>query len=506
MSNLEEFCKFDKIYEEVFEEHRRDAAAYFYYLDRSIFKSNDESNNYSHKAIEAIQQIFPHEQYEQWHLNSDDNKKIIEVPKISFDSVDKVLELQENMKMLESDSKTLAELMLFLGKFYKIKSNERYNSNHDVASQFQKIGEEFIEFLDKKGNNNKILKNWHEKIKPEFISTLETWREEIDFIEQVYSTGLALYKDSGEGINIKPVGIFEEEERGPLLRKINSQISKGVKKGTINIGDVILPFNLSIGHYNVSHENSASIIKGHFPYYSGIETVAYMFTAPFKELDHYLRFIYLTKDKDSPFCYPKFNSNNELLFDAKNMNPYFLKVLENEKNLTTNNLRITRNKNIVFVSGSNNGGKTTLLRNIGLIYNLAYHGAKVPATSCTLSPVDGINIYEPEVGFSSGTFKSNLTALKEDLEIAEKHPNYLYIVDEPIIGGTNLSAMKQAFDRFATRVSELKGTTIIATNHSEYLRECNSPKFLFYAMNKKHKINPGIGDSEGESIIKEVGF
>jgi len=99
--------------------------------------------------------------------------------------------------------------------------------------------------------------------------------------------------------------------------------------------------------------------------------------------------------------------------------------------IDSDQLRRDSNHSVLLVTGSNMGGKSTLLRSVALASILAQIGSYVCAKSCTLSPVDRIftrigaydNIYE-----GKSTFMTEL----EEVSVALRHStsHSLVLLDE----------------------------------------------------------------------------
>ena len=457
----------------------------FYSVYSEMFEDNEVyvAGHFTHGREEyALSKLLEKD----WEKNGLENTQYLKYPNPVAKSVDEILELQENMKSLETDKELLSNIIKYNSIFYRLVDRPYgyFEYINEAISNFKKNGEEFLSFLEKH-KKNKILAKWYSELKPKLKKAISVWAVEEEFIYKV-SSGLAFYQSGNEkGLKLKPFATFEESDE-VILKKITKELKKGTRKGYLNFGNITIPFQTHLGEYNVSSENKASIIKGEFPLYTGYQSLLQTFNEPFKDITRYLRLIYFTTNTDKTnFCYPKIDPTGEILLDVENLSPYALEVMDREDNLIKNNIKLTKDKPVLFISGANDGGKTTFLRSIDLLCDLTNLGAKVPATKCIITPHNETQMYFPEVGRSSGTFKTNLSNLKDFLE--RSNENYLNLIDEPVMGGTDLSALKEAFERFLERLQTTKGTHIIATNHSEWLQE--DMPFSFYKMNKKHKLS-----------------
>uniref|UniRef100_A0A2Z5U638 Putative DNA mismatch repair protein Msh6 n=1 Tax=Reticulitermes speratus TaxID=60591 RepID=A0A2Z5U638_9NEOP len=87
--------------------------------------------------------------------------------------------------------------------------------------------------------------------------------------------------------------------------------------------------------------------------------------------------------------------------------------------------------NVVLVTGPNMGGKSTLMRQVGLLVVMAHMGCHVPASSCELSPVDRVFTRlgaRDDIMAGESTFYVELSETASVLHHATKHS--LVLVDE----------------------------------------------------------------------------
>jgi len=78
-----------------------------------------------------------------------------------------------------------------------------------------------------------------------------------------------------------------------------------------------------------------------------------------------------------------------------------------------NSLKVESQQNLM-ISGPNMGGKTTLLRSIGIIYYLTMLGCAVPAESCSIHLVDSISV---RIGADDDASHGVSTFMNEMIEI-----------------------------------------------------------------------------------------
>ena len=103
-----------------------------------------------------------------------------------------------------------------------------------------------------------------------------------------------------------------------------------------------------------------------------------------------------------------------------------------------NDVGISGSLRVLLISGSNMSGKSTLLRTIGINTVLAMAGAPVRAGSFELSPLHvGASIrINDSLHDGSSRFYAEITRLRQLLDLAERTPPLLFLLDE-LMQGTN---------------------------------------------------------------------
>lgn len=93
---------------------------------------------------------------------------------------------------------------------------------------------------------------------------------------------------------------------------------------------------------------------------------------------------------------------------------------------------------VLLISGSNMSGKSTLLRTVGINTVLAMAGAPVRARSLTLTPLQvGASIrINDSLHEGSSRFYAEITRLRQLLDLTERTPPLLFLLDE-LMQGTN---------------------------------------------------------------------
>jgi DNA mismatch repair protein MutS len=143
-----------------------------------------------------------------------------------------------------------------------------------------------------------------------------------------------------------------------------------------------------------------------------------------------------------------------------------------------NDTRLGPKQRMQVITGPNMGGKSTYMRQVALIVLLASMGSYVPASACTLGPIDAIHTRigaADDLANAQSTFMLEMTEGAQILHAATPHS--LVLMDEIGRGtstfdglalasaiATHLHDKTQAFALFATHYFEL--TEFPATHHA----------------------------------------
>ena len=147
-------------------------------------------------------------------------------------------------------------------------------------------------------------------------------------------------------------------------------------------------------------------------------------------------------------------------------------------NFIANDTRLGARQRMQIITGPNMGGKSTYMRQVALIVLLASMGSYVPASACTLGPIDAIHTRigaADDLANAQSTFMLEMTEGAQILHAAT--PQSLVLMDEIGRGtstfdglalasaiATQLHDKTQAFTLFATHYFEL--TEFPATHHA----------------------------------------
>lgn len=186
-----------------------------------------------------------------------------------------------------------------------------------------------------------------------------------------------------------------------------------------------------------------------------------------------------------------------------------------------NSMDITENKNVMFLTGANMAGKSTLMKSVGIALYLAHMGFPVSVSQMKFSVMDGlytsINISDNlEQGYSH--FYAEVKRVKDVAEAVASSKKLFVIFDE-LFKGTNVKdaydatlAVTQAFSRYK-QCGFIISTHIIEV--TEELGACKENIQFFYLPTEMHekkpvytyKLKSGVSDDRhGMVLIEKEGI
>ena len=187
-------------------------------------------------------------------------------------------------------------------------------------------------------------------------------------------------------------------------------------------------------------------------------------------------------------------------------------------NFIANDTRLGAKQRMQIITGPNMGGKSTYMRQVALIVLLASMGSHVPASACTLGPIDAIHTRigaADDLANAQSTFMLEMTEGAQILHSAT--PQSLVLMDEIGRGtstfdglalasaiATQLHDKTQAFTLFATHYFEL--TEFPATHHAAmnvHVSATESGRDIVFL----HAIEPGpASKSYGVQVARLAGM
>jgi hypothetical protein len=191
------------------------------------------------------------------------------------------------------------------------------------------------------------------------------------------------------------------------------------------------------------------------------------------------------------------------------------------KNAKGNDIRLDRSNNVLFITGANMAGKSTLMKSIGVAVYLAHMGFPVAADRMEFSIKDGIfsSINLPDdISQSLSHFYAEVLRVKTVAEEVSRSKNLLVIFDE-LFKGTNV---KDAFDAtlaVTQAFAEYDNCSFVISTHilevaAELKQSHQNIQFSFMPtiMNGKipsytYKLQEGVSaDRHGMMIIENEGI
>lgn len=192
-----------------------------------------------------------------------------------------------------------------------------------------------------------------------------------------------------------------------------------------------------------------------------------------KELIYKIAFLDVLIDfakvsKENQWIKPEWNHNKELLL-TESRHPVVEKFLPKELNFIPNDVYLnTKDKSLAIITGPNMAGKSTYIRQVGLIQILAQMGSFVPAKKANLSIVDRIFT---RVGAGDNLAKGESTFFVEMLETARILHHFtedsLIIMDEVGRGTSTFDGLSIAWSIVEYLTEEIKPKTLFATHYHE---------------------------------------
>ena len=191
------------------------------------------------------------------------------------------------------------------------------------------------------------------------------------------------------------------------------------------------------------------------------------------------------------------------------------------KSPVANDLTISAENNIVFLTGANMAGKSTFMKTFGICIFLAHVGFPVPAQSMRFSVRDGLftTINLPDnlnQGFSH--FYAEVRRLKRCAQSVNKWPNLVIIFDE-LFRGTNVKDAYDATVAVTEAFSQKKSCVFMISTHiieagEELQKKCNNIEYVYLPTVMEgsvprytFKLEKGITeDRHGMIIIRNEGI
>lgn len=189
-------------------------------------------------------------------------------------------------------------------------------------------------------------------------------------------------------------------------------------------------------------------------------------------------------------------------------------------NAVGNRVMMSEQKNVIFLTGANMAGKSTLMKSVGIVMYLAHMGFPVPAIDMEFSVREGmytsINVAD-NIGLGYSHFYAEVVRVKQAAEAAASGKRLLLMFDE-LFKGTNV---KDAFDgtlAVTEAFAEYLGCLFVVSTHiievGEALKENDNIHFVFMPTVMEgayprytYRLKEGITeDRQGMMIIQNEGI
>lgn len=189
-------------------------------------------------------------------------------------------------------------------------------------------------------------------------------------------------------------------------------------------------------------------------------------------------------------------------------------------NAVRNDIVFDKDQNIVFLTGSNMAGKSSLLKSLGLIIYLAHLGFPVPADEMKTTVFNGlittINLPD-DINAGLSHYYSEVKRLKE-VSLTLLESDRIFVIFDELFRGTNV---KDAFDASLLIISELsfvRNSAFLISTHivelADELKKFNNISFkyldTFFRDSKPvftYRLTPGVSEERlGMYIVQNEGI
>ena len=177
--------------------------------------------------------------------------------------------------------------------------------------------------------------------------------------------------------------------------------------------------------------------------------------------------------KKNKYVRPLISNKSNSIKLKKSRHPVVEQLLEAGNNFISNDIDLNcKNNQLAIITGPNMSGKSTFLRQIGLISILAQIGSYVPAKKANLSVIDQLFT---RVGASDNLSGGESTFLVEMNEAANilnnATPNSLIILDEVGRGTSTFDGLSLAWSivEYIHNNKKIKAKTLFATHYHELI-------------------------------------
>ena len=401
------------------------------------------------------------------------------------------------MNSFQIDRQTLEDLNL-LGKY---KSNSIFSLFNLTVTKGGEMALErmFLEPLTDAGEINERRRMFEFFQREEFQFPVE--KEELDKAEQYLTNGEArsFAASMMNSFKRKAMKLIANDQELELLQHgMNAAISLFIKLESFfkkfDSMDATCPYRtIASKALELLHDKGLAWI------YSG-EDVASLGTSTFARYDYRLRYAYssqinellgLLYDLDLYIAVAKVGRVKGFSFaEAVRQEETVVNITglyhPTVPNAVDNDLRIDHKSNLIFLTGANMAGKSTLMKAFGVTLYLAHMGFPLPVSSMLFTPIDGMytSINVPDnlnMGYSH--FYAEVKRVK-DVALAVSSGKRLAVIFDELFKGTNVKDAYDATVAVTEAFSKHRRCIYIVSTHimeaGVTLREtCDNMKFVY---------------------------
>lgn len=284
------------------------------------------------------------------------------------------------------------------------------------------------------------------------------------------------------------------------IKKHEESLLNNMKKDIISDAVILLDNNILIN-------NSEEIIAGSLLYlYKTVSEFNNEMKSLFEKVREMFGFYVGSinlfncfKQKSKCICFPSFNNPSELQFHEL----YDVTLMINSNTEVIGNSISLSDKKLCIITGTNQGGKTTFLRSLGLAQIMAQCGLFVTAEYFSSKLFQGVFTYFPneeDKTLNKGLLEQELCRLNE--LVVHMSTNSLLLMNETFSTTIEYDASLLA-EQITSAFYKCGVTTVFVTHLFEYAHKLyinNSEDYLFYLAQRQQGGNRTYRLEEGEPL------
>lgn len=182
------------------------------------------------------------------------------------------------------------------------------------------------------------------------------------------------------------------------------------------------------------------------------------------ELDYYLDLAYVSSENN--YIRPTFNGQRKI--EIRNARHPIIEKAAPDKVFVSNDYVMDEHNDVLIITGPNMGGKSTYMKEFGLLVIMAQIGCFVSADSCSIPVFDSLYT---RIGASDNLIKGQSTFMTEMSEVAEalesSTSNSLFLFDEIGRGTATFDGMAIAQSIIEYIVMHVHAKTFFSTHYHE---------------------------------------